>query len=528
MGEVYLAEHTDIEKPVAIKVLGPDLAMRRELVERFIREAKASSKIRHPHVVDITDFGYTDDGVPYFVMEYLEGEGLAQLLRRERPLTWERARDFSLQICKALQAAHEQGIYHRDVKPDNCFVVQRGERRDFIKVLDFGIAKVVDHDDASSPLTQTGVLMGTAAYMSPEQAQSFPVDARADVYSVGVMLYEMLTGRVPFEAPSYFGVLTKHVTALPPAFAEIDPKLDLPNGVETLVGRALAKKPDERFASASALADALTSVGHPQRRGSRRTEPPPSDYVPPKPPAAPTHRKRLFGLGAGVAIATALVGGFLATSLAGNAVDPAAADPAAALGVHEPVASEPDFAAAAGSDQAQRSPSIAAELPSETSSNPDPATADAPPRTNIHGDAASGHDGPEGSVDDNNHANEAGADVRPPSDAPSEPEPASRPTRPSTTKATPKAKPTPTARTRTDLARALTKLDVSHCTAAGGMPGMKVKANVTFGADGSVTKVAVLKPFAGSKLGQCVAEAATTAKTKSADGDETTTFSFKL
>jgi serine/threonine protein kinase len=269
MGSVYLAEHVAIDKPVAIKVLGQEFTHRERLVQRFLQEARTASRIRHQHIVDITDFGYVRDGVPFFAMEHLEGCTLAERIRAEGRLPWPRARRIFLQICAALQAAHEEGVVHRDMKPDNVFLVERSGEPDFVKVLDFGIAKLLT-EEADQGLTQTGAVIGTAAYMSPEQAQSLEVDPRTDVYSAGVILYQMLTGRVPFEAEGFLGVLAKHLTERPPSLRAVAPDARIPVAVEREVLRALRKQREERHRSAGELAQALASIDDEAPTGSRR------------------------------------------------------------------------------------------------------------------------------------------------------------------------------------------------------------------------------------------------------------------
>ena len=269
MGSVYRAAHVTIDKPVAIKVLGEEFNHRERLVKRFLQEARAASRIRHEHIVDITDFGYVRDGVPFFAMEYLEGCSLAERIRAEGRLPWPRARRIFLQICAALQAAHREGVVHRDMKPDNVFLVERPGEPDFVKVLDFGIAKLLT-EEADRGLTQTGAVIGTAAYMSPEQAQSLDVDPRTDVYSVGIILYEMLTGRVPFEADGFLGVLAKHLTERPPSLRAVAPDARIPAAVEREVLKALRKQRDGRHGSVAELAEALASIDEGAATGSRR------------------------------------------------------------------------------------------------------------------------------------------------------------------------------------------------------------------------------------------------------------------
>ncbi len=259
MGTVYRAIHIAIGKPVAIKVLAGDWANRPELALRFTQEARSASLVRHPNIVDITDFGYVGEGLPYFVMEYLEGETLGQRIARVGRLPWAQAQPLIVQVLAALHAAHEHGVIHRDMKPDNCFIVT-GEQPERVKVLDFGIAKVIA-EGTSQQLTQTGAVMGTAAYMSPEQAQSLELDARTDVYSAAVVLFEMLTGRLPFIANGFLGVLTKHLTERAPPLRKVAPDAAIPVQVERAVLKAMAKDRAERHASAAELAAVLGAIG---------------------------------------------------------------------------------------------------------------------------------------------------------------------------------------------------------------------------------------------------------------------------
>ncbi|MCA9719203.1 MAG: serine/threonine protein kinase, partial [Myxococcales bacterium] len=187
MGTVYLAEHITIHKRCAIKVLSSEYANKQDLIDRFLQEARAASMISHENVVEITDFGTAPNGSVFFVMEWLDGEDLSSTVEREGALPWTRVKPIALQICRALGAAHDKGIIHRDMKPENCFRVKRSTSNDFIKVLDFGIAKVTTDDGEGKGLTKTGMIFGTPEYMSPEQAQGIRVDHRADIYAVGVI-----------------------------------------------------------------------------------------------------------------------------------------------------------------------------------------------------------------------------------------------------------------------------------------------------------------------------------------------------
>nr|WP_263429862.1 serine/threonine-protein kinase [Nannocystis pusilla] len=257
MGEVYLAEHMDIGRPVAIKTLNAHLQDKPEIAERFMQEARTSSRVRHSNIVDITDFGKTDHGAPFFVMEYLEGEDLKSVLKRERVLPWDRARDIILQVCAALSAAHAHGVVHRDLKPDNIYLIRQGEQ-ELVKVLDFGIAKIIS--DAGDEMTQTGVLLGTPEYMSPEQAQDQPLDGRSDIYAMGVLMFRMFTGRLPFRAKAFMAVLAMHMQEPPPRPSEVDPTRPVTAGQEAVILRCLAKNPDDRFQSADELAAAIRAI----------------------------------------------------------------------------------------------------------------------------------------------------------------------------------------------------------------------------------------------------------------------------
>jgi len=259
MGAVYLAEHVVIEKKIALKVLFPDLTRRSDLVHRFLQEAKSASRINHENVIDINDFGQSEEGYVFIAMELLTGTEFGQVLREGGPLTWERAQPILLQIAKALRAAHEKGIVHRDMKPENVFILQRDGRPDFVKVLDFGIAKVLGMDQEGPRLTRTGMIFGTPEYMAPEQAQGAKIDPRVDVYSVGCIMYHVLTGDVPFRADSFMAVLSKHMLEEP-----VPPHLKNPavtEEVERVVLKALAKDPDQRFQSMAELCAVLAAMG---------------------------------------------------------------------------------------------------------------------------------------------------------------------------------------------------------------------------------------------------------------------------
>jgi eukaryotic-like serine/threonine-protein kinase len=265
MGTVYLATHAALEKQIALKVLHAELARKPELVERFIQEAKAASRIRHENVIDISDFGKTGDGYVFFAMELLTGRDLAsELLRANRAgllLPWSRSKKIFLQVCSALAAAHAHGIVHRDLKPENVYLIEFAGDPDFVKLLDFGIAKVTEVNDPERKLTRTGVLFGTPEYMAPEQARGLPVDARMDVYAMGCLLFHLVTGHVPFEAENFMGVLSMHMSDPPPAIAgEVFDRIGAPRELAGVIERALRKDRDTRYQTINELASAVRAV----------------------------------------------------------------------------------------------------------------------------------------------------------------------------------------------------------------------------------------------------------------------------
>ena len=261
MGTVYVGRHRTIGKKSAIKVLSGELAARADLVQRFLQEAKAASMISQENVVEITDFGDTPDGSVFFVMEYLQGEDLSDTVKQAGPMPWARVKPIMLQICSALQAAHDAGIVHRDMKPENCFRITRGGNEDFIKVLDFGIAKVTSDEGEGKGLTRTGMIFGTPEYMSPEQAQGSRVDHRVDVYAAGVIMYELMTGRVPFTGDNFMAILTQHMFETPKAPSVLAPELNVPPEVENIILKAMQKDREYRFGSMREMGEAIGAVG---------------------------------------------------------------------------------------------------------------------------------------------------------------------------------------------------------------------------------------------------------------------------
>jgi serine/threonine protein kinase len=257
MGVVYAARHAIIDKRVAIKVLRKEAAADEASAHRFLAEAKAASKIGQQNIVDITDFGVLADGHAYFVMEFIDGVTLAKIMHTTGPLPPARAAWIAVQVCKGLHAAHTKGIIHRDLKPENIFVLDREGVTDYVKIVDFGIAR-----DASSTkrLTVAGMVMGTPEYMAPEQASGQETDHRVDQYALGCILYEMLTNSTPFKGENPMQTLTKHVFDAVTLPSKLRNDLTIPKELEAVVMRTLAKKREERYADLDALMQALIGL----------------------------------------------------------------------------------------------------------------------------------------------------------------------------------------------------------------------------------------------------------------------------
>ena len=243
MAEVYRAHDRLLDRPVALKVLFPELSVDRSFVERFRREAQAAANLSHPNIVPVFDWG-EDSGTYFIVMEYIDGRPLSSILKSAGPLSPERTADIGAHVAAALGYAHKHGVVHRDVKPGNVLITDDGQ----VKVTDFGIARAVNTEES---LTQTGAVMGTATYFSPEQAEGLGVDARSDIYSLGVVLFEMVVGRPPFLGDSPVAVASKHVRDHPPAPRELNPQI--PPTFEAIILKAMAKDPAYRYATAEEL-----------------------------------------------------------------------------------------------------------------------------------------------------------------------------------------------------------------------------------------------------------------------------------
>ena len=256
MGAVYLAEHIVIERKVAIKILSQDFATKADLVQRFIQEARAAARIGHENIVEVYDFGETASGSVFFAMEYLEGHDLATLIQQKGALQASQAKPIVSQICKALASAHSKGIVHRDLKPENIYLINKDGRSDFVKILDFGIAKINNVDDNGGRLTRAGMIFGTPEYMSPEQARGEVPDHRVDIYALGCIIYEMLTGKVPFQAESFMGTLTKHMFEVP------DPpsrraRFPVPPELEAICLKAMEKDRNQRIQTMQEFGQAI-------------------------------------------------------------------------------------------------------------------------------------------------------------------------------------------------------------------------------------------------------------------------------
>jgi serine/threonine protein kinase len=261
MGVVYRVEHLRMGKMAAMKVLHRDLAQDPEIIARFEREASAVSKLNHPHTVQVFDFGNAQ-GALYLIMELIRGQDLARLIDRDGPMPWARAAPLFVQVCGALQEAHELGIVHRDLKPENILITRTAGGRDYAKVLDFGLAKLDRARDQAAPLRETErqAIVGTPYFMSPEQIRGEDVDARTDLYSLGALMFELLTGEHLYTAATAVGVLTKHLTSDADAPSMRAPKMGIPPAVDHLVRKALARDPAKRWKSAQQLAEAIEEV----------------------------------------------------------------------------------------------------------------------------------------------------------------------------------------------------------------------------------------------------------------------------
>src|SRR5579859_7284312 len=266
MGAVYRARQTALDKDVAVKLLHGEHAGDATFAARFHREAKAASRLDHPNSLRVIDFGEEPDGLLYIAMEYLDGRDLFHVIKEDWPISAARAADVLSQALAAVAVAHEMGIVHRDLKPENIMVLpgttDDGHPRDLVKVCDFGIAKFTDAREArasgGAKLTTQGIVVGTPEYMSPEQGKGEALDARSDIYAMGVILYQLLTGRVPFDAETALGVVLKHVTEDPVPPRQVNPAADAK--LEAICLRAMQKKREDRYPSARVMRQEVRAV----------------------------------------------------------------------------------------------------------------------------------------------------------------------------------------------------------------------------------------------------------------------------
>lgn len=264
MGKVYKAEQQPLGRTCALKVLNPRYEGDRdpEFGKRFFLEAATAAKLTHPNTVTIFDYGSSEEGdLFYIAMEYIEGKTLHRVLREETTLIESRVSHVARQICRSLREAHELGVVHRDLKPGNILLTNRGDENDVVKVLDFGLVKDVTGD--AEDLTQQGLFMGSPKYMAPEQITGGEISARTDIYSLGVMVYEMMTGKVPFDRGASVNTLMAHVNDVPPPLADINPKIQISPQMESIIYRCLEKDASRRFASMNELLVALKRTGDP-------------------------------------------------------------------------------------------------------------------------------------------------------------------------------------------------------------------------------------------------------------------------
>jgi eukaryotic-like serine/threonine-protein kinase len=258
MGKVYKARQLSLDKAVVIKILHDHFRDDPQLVQRFQREARAASRLNHPNSIQVIDFGQDENKVLYMAQEFLEGTDLFTVLKNEGPLPRERIARIMMQVCSALAEAHEQYVIHRDLKPENIMVEDRRGQRDFVKVLDFGIAKIQDPDDTGGQaLTQAGMVCGTPEYMSPEQARGMALDSRSDLYSLGVLAYHLVTGELPFTADSPIGIVTKHILEAPLPPSQRSPQLGIGADLEEPILKAMLKEADQRYQTAAEMGEAF-------------------------------------------------------------------------------------------------------------------------------------------------------------------------------------------------------------------------------------------------------------------------------
>jgi serine/threonine protein kinase len=272
MGVVYKARHTLMDRIVAIKMLKSTLISDSMSVKRFQQEVKASARIDHPHAITVYNFGISPEGLPYIVMDFLQGNSLAEVIKAEGHVEVDRGVKIITQACEALAHAHKQGVVHRDLKPSNIVLTEYDEDPDFVKVVDFGVAKLMGGTaEGAQRLTQTGEVCGSPVYMSPEQCMGQELDLRSDIYSMGILIYETLTGKLPLIGRTMVDTMSKHVSEMPPSFSKIRPDLYIPERIEQVVMKAMAKDPADRHQNMDELREDLeNAIPKPGRSSSLR------------------------------------------------------------------------------------------------------------------------------------------------------------------------------------------------------------------------------------------------------------------
>lgn len=307
MGVVYLARHETMQTNVAIKMLRAQFAGDQTSVKRFTQEARAAGRLHHQNVITTYDHGFTPQGQPYIVMDCLQGTSLADEIKRLKGLPVDRVLHIFMQACDALDHAHKQGVIHRDLKPGNIMLINYEDDPDFVKVVDFGVAKIMPMNDQgieSQTLTQAGEVCGSPVYMSPEQCVGQPLDRRADIYSMGIVLFEALTGRLPLIGKNMVETMHKHLNEAPPTFQQVRPDLYIPERVEAVVRKALSKRPEDRQQTMAALRQELNfCVPRPGQNPNLRT-------IAATPPEYGTEKKASWVVPAiGAAVGTIVIGG---------------------------------------------------------------------------------------------------------------------------------------------------------------------------------------------------------------------------
>lgn len=274
MGVVYKARHALMERIVAIKMLQAQLISDSMSVKRFQQESKAASRISHPNVITIYDFGISPNGQPFIVMDYLQGTSLASIIKEEGQVGVERSIRIISQTCDALDHAHKQGVIHRDLKPTNIVLINYDEEKDFVKVVDFGVAKLMNASTEGQRLTQQGEVCGSPVYMSPEQCTGLDLDPRSDIYSMGIVIYETLTGKLPLLGKTMVDTMSKHISEMPPPFSVSRPDLYIPERLEQVIFKALAKDPNDRHQTMEELKmDLELAIPRPGKSQVLRTAP---------------------------------------------------------------------------------------------------------------------------------------------------------------------------------------------------------------------------------------------------------------